>query len=197
MIETKETKIARKGVPTALGVISNALAAYLIAATAFYTSAISSLNSQVTNLKNQLATLQKQLNDVPNTTAYYQYHDEFGNVSLLSPNLNFSPPVSMYRALTIALESDGWNTASLSNKEVSVSLEYWKFSSNPSSNGSEWLHSVTQPAEDYSPVQINGTAYRYIWDISVEPKVGKCIPPLGLYWVDAATGEILSHGLVL
>jgi hypothetical protein len=181
---TKETKIARKGVLVALGIICVVLVAGLIATIAFYTFEISSL--------------QKQVNDLQNTTDYYPYHDEFGSVSLLSPGINFSPPVSMYRALTIALESDRWNASSLNNMEVRESLEYWEFSINSSSSGERRLHSVTQPAEDYSPVQVNGTTYRYIWDISVEPKVGwKSIPPLGLYWVDAATGEILSRGLIL
>lgn len=196
-VSEKETKIANKGVLITLGVICVVLVAGLITTIAVYTSAVSSLNVQVTNLQNQLAALQKQVNDLQNTTDFIRYRDEFGNVSLLSPNINFSPPVSMYRALIIALESDRWNASSLSNMEVRISLEYWGFP-NDSANGGGWLHYVTQPAKDYSPVQVNGTTYRYIWDINVEPSGDvKYIPPLGLYWVDAATGEIVPHGLLL
>ena len=185
--ETKETKTARKGVPITAGIICIVLIAGLLTTIAIYTSAISSLNSQVTNL-------QKQVNDLQNTTDFDRYFLEFGNVSLQSPNINFSPPVDMYRALTIALESDGWNASSLGNMQVYVDLEYREFLSN---YGSQWLHDVTQPAKDYSPVEINGTTYRYVWEIEVEPSNMNVIPPLGFYWVDAATGEIVPHGIMI
>lgn len=55
------------------------------------------------------------------------YYNEFGNVSLQSISYNFSPPVSIYRALKIALDSDDWNTTSLENMTVRVSLDYFKF----------------------------------------------------------------------
>jgi hypothetical protein len=179
-------KTVSRNVVIALGIICIVLVAGLVAAFAVYTLAISSLNSQSKNL-------QKQVNDPQNTTDFNSFFLEFGNVSVQSPSLNFSPPVDMYRALTIALESDNWNASSLSNMTVGASLEYWEFSS----NGACWLHDVTQPTEDYSPVQVNGTTYRYIWDIVVEPSGNiKGIPPPGLYWVDAATGEIVPHGIL-
>jgi type II secretory pathway pseudopilin PulG len=141
-------------------------------------------------------------------TAYY---NEFGNVSLQSISYNFSPPVSMYHALKIALDSDGWNTASLENKIVSASLEYREFYNdsiiikNPYDNttagpgkGAMLLHSVTQPVKDYSAVTVQNatytTTYRYIWDIVVKQNAGVTIPPPGLYWVDAATAEIIPTG---
>jgi hypothetical protein len=141
-------------------------------------------------------------------TAYYS---EFGNVSLQTISYNFSPPVSMYRALKIALESDGWNLTSLENMTVSASLEYREFWNdsiiikNPYDNttsgpgqGVEFLHSVTQPAKDYSAVAVNNATYsttdRYIWDIVVKQNAGVTIPPPGLYWIDAATAEIIPTG---
>ena len=82
---------------------------------------------------------------------------------------------------------------------VSASPEYWEFWSNSSGSGSELLHYVTQPANDYLPIQINGTTYRYIWDIVVDNSTYLVqyvphTPPLGLYWVDAATGELIPTG---
>jgi hypothetical protein len=53
---------------------------------------------------------------------------------------------------------------------------------------------VTQPAIDYSPVQVNDTTYRYIWDIVVQGNAGVLSIPPPLYWVDAATGEIVPTG---
>jgi hypothetical protein len=123
-----------------------------------------------------------------------QYYDEFNKSPALAYNYNFSPPISMYHALLIALESGGWTESSLINMTVRVFLEYTEFWSNSSSSGSEFLHEVTQPARDYSPVQVNGTTYRYIWDIVVENNVGLQMPPPGLYYVDAATGEIVPTG---
>ena len=141
-------------------------------------------------------------------TAYY---NEFGNVSLQSISYNFSPPVSMYHALKIALDNGGWNTASLENMTVRVSLEYREFWNNsiiiknPYDNatagpgqGAEFLHSVTQPVKDYSAVTVQNATYtityRYIWDIVVIQNAGVTIPPPGLYWVDAATAEIIPTG---
>jgi len=184
MSETKERKVALKSVLIALGIICIVLIAGLVTAIAVYTLAISSLNSQVTNL-------QKQVNDLQNTTDFDRFFLEFGNVSLRSPNINFSPPVNMYRALTIALESDEWNASSLSDMQVYVYFsKYW---SNNSSG--TYIQPVTEPPKDYSPIQVNGTTYRYIWEIEVEPSGNiLAIPPPGLYWVDVTTGEIVPHG---
>jgi len=59
----------------------------------------------------------QQSND-PYSTAYY---DEFNKTLTLAYNYPFSPPVSMYRALLIALTSGGWNATSLENMEISLS----------------------------------------------------------------------------
>jgi len=149
---------------------------------------LSSLNSKVTSLQTQVTEL---LNQTVQSSLHF---DEFGSVSILSRSYNFSPPVSMYNSLETALESDQWNASSLNDKIVRASLEYWEFWSNSSSSGSELLYYVMQPAKDYSPVQVNDTTYRYIWDIVVvqnpSPTAGVTWHPFGLYYVDAATGEI-------
>jgi cell division protein FtsB len=223
MSETKETKIARKSVLIALGIICIVLASSLVGTLVYYASlvndkdsAISALNSQisqltsnVTNLQNQATSLQTQVNELLNSTVQSSlYYDEFGSVSIMSRSYNFSPPVSMYTALRTALESDGWNESSLINDTVRVSLDYWEFIYSPISSGIQWLHAVTQPVKDYSPVEINSTygnswsttVYRYIWTIYVNenPFVNLVSVwqwhPLALYLVDAATGEIIPHG---
>jgi hypothetical protein len=114
----------------------------------------------------------------------------------------------MYRALKVALDSDNWNTTSLENMTVRVSLDYFKFTNTSSiikspydnttlgpSWGSEFLYPVTQPVKDYSAVTVsnatNTTTYRYIWSVTVDPASGFDIPPPGFYWVDAATAEII------
>ena len=134
-----------------------------------------------------------QLNALLNMTdsLYYDLcYDEFGNVSFQSPGYNFSPPVSMYHALWIALRSGGWNASSLSDRTVSAQILYMKFWSNPSQTGFEGLHEVTEPVEDYSPVQVNDTTYRYVWHICVALRgIPHSIPTN--YAVDAATGEMV------
>ncbi len=133
-------------------------------------------------------TVNQQKNDF---TAYY---NEFGNVSIQSISYNFSPPVSMYRALKIALENGGWNTTSLENMTVKISLDYCKFEGNSSFSSFGCLSTVTHPVNDYSPVTVNETTYRYIWYIIVEENSVISIPPPGLYMVDAATAEIVPTG---
>jgi hypothetical protein len=199
MSETKEGKLAGKGVFIALGIICIVLVAGLTVSIVAYTSIIRDRDNTISSLNSKVTSLQTQVNQFLNENDFILkdfilFNDEFGNVSVVIPSYDFSPPVSIYRALQIALESGRWNASSLSKMTVSVSLEYWEFWSNSSINGSEFLHDVTQPARDYSPVQVNSTTYRYIWYIVVDNNVGLQIPPPGFYWVDAATGEIVPPG---
>jgi hypothetical protein len=147
-----------------------------------------------------------------------QYRELFGSTPIVGGNYSFSPPVSMYRAILIGLESDGWNAASLENMKVYVSLDYYIFYTNvtalyqvaakenltlegrPNPNlnmtgtGFEQLHEVTEPAANYQPQFFSGVTIRYIWSISVEKDSGFGIPPPGYYMVDAATGELIPTG---
>jgi hypothetical protein len=201
--ETKPRRLVGRYAAIALGIVCILLTASLGGTITYYAASINNKDNEVnsrkatTNQSNAPIEDQNNTGEKQNSTNFILYYDEFGNVSVVSPSYNFSPPISMYRALRIALESDGWTASSLSDMTVSASLEYWEFWSNSSSSGSVLLHYVTQPPNDYSPVQVNGTTYRYIWDIVVEPSVGaRSIPPPGLYWVDAATAEIVPHGLL-
>src|ERR1017187_5072957 len=50
------------------------------------------------------------------------YYSEFGLIPNTNVNSSFTPPVSMYRALQIGLETDGWNKTSLNGLTVGVFL---------------------------------------------------------------------------
>ncbi len=151
-------------------------------------------------------------NMVMRTSGEVAFRREFGDVNVSSPVLGFSPPVPLYRALKLALEEGGWNQGSLRNMTVKVSLDYYEFTDNVTfaegnhtllSNGSYRIGEVTQPVDSYAPVIIqsatNGTiAYRYIWDIGIVHSNGLLsIPPPGLYWVDAATAEMVPTGILI
>ncbi|MGD0978059.1 MAG: hypothetical protein ABR962_02840 [Candidatus Bathyarchaeia archaeon] len=142
------------------------------------------------------------------STAYY---DEFNKTPTPSYNYSFSPPVSMYRALLIALESGGWNATSLKNMTINVELDYCVFLNNystPSGTatfgkgtgitpmwGFQVLYQVTHPPADWSPQQFNGSiAYRYVWTIIVQYSDLFAMPPPGYYLVDAATAELVPTG---
>jgi hypothetical protein len=123
------------------------------------------------------------------------FNSQFGSVLIVSPNYDFSPPITMYHALRIALESDDWNATSLQNMTVTVSLDYMEFTNSSTSSGFQVISTVTQPVRSYADVQVNSTTtYRYIWDIVVNRNQGISIPPIGLYYVDAQTGGIIPHG---
>lgn len=122
------------------------------------------------------------------TVDYNTFKHEFGNVPVESGNYTFSPPVSMYHALRIALEKGGWNTTSLENMTISAYLDYFEFFTNSSF---QFLSTVGRSETNYSPVIVNDTTYRHIWDISINPISGPEFPPPGLYFVDAATAEII------
>jgi hypothetical protein len=136
-----------------------------------------------------------QYESVKPSTDEIAFISEFENVLLVSPNYDFSPPITMYHALKIALESDGWNATSLENKTVTVSLDYMEFTNTSTSTGFQTVMTVTQPPQSYADVFVNSTAtYRYIWDIEVNNNHGFFIPLLGLYYIDAQTGGIIPTG---
>jgi hypothetical protein len=121
------------------------------------------------------------------------YYDEFNKTPTPAYNYNFSPPISMYHALLIALESGGWNATSLRNMKISVELDYCAFLNSPNESGGGPLYPVTHSVTDWSPKQVNYTTYRYVWTIIVYYSGPfKSIPPPGYYYVDAATGEFFA-----
>ena len=124
-----------------------------------------------------------------------QFNREFGYVAIVSRNYDFSPPISMYKALRLALESDGWKNTSLQNMTVTVSLDFVQFYNFSNGFGNGPITEVTQPQQSYADVQVNSTTVdRYIWDISIEKNGVQSMPPWSLYYVDAQTGDIIPTG---
>jgi hypothetical protein len=151
------------------------------------------------------------------------YHNLYGSTPLEGGNYSFSPPISMYRAVDIALASDGWNQSSLQNMTVHASLEKMVFytngsalleyadkenvtltgypsASNPSigtMSGFETLGEVTVPVDNYQPQFYDQVTVRYIWSITVMQNGGSSIPPPGISFVDASSGELVPVGLLI
>jgi hypothetical protein len=193
-----------------------------------FRSANDSLQAQVDSSQQTLKNLQANYTKLE---ADYQSHlqneaslqsafqDLFGSTPFVSVNYSFSPPIPMYLASIIALESGGWNKTNLANMTVHVSLNYdafWVNSTGPgeynATSGNETIHfssqvspswgfarirEVTEAANDYYPKMVNGTTYRYIWSVAVSQNGYNGIPPPGLYFVDAATAELVPAGLLI
>jgi len=165
---------------------------------------ISSLNSQISQLRSNVTDLQAQLDGnetlLKQTQAtvsdlyHHLYNVEFQNVRLVAPEYDFSPPISMYQALIIAFEGEGWNASRLveENRTVSVELVYVEIYKTNTSEGFQMLYEVTRPPTDYSPLRINYTTYRYTWSISILHVGYPCMATFN-YQVDAATGEIVDE----
>jgi DNA-binding HxlR family transcriptional regulator len=184
------------GGKTGLKSVAILLTALLIASSAFAVLEYS-----------QIATLQTEANRIGavnfDAMAYY---NEFGVIPATNVNASFAPPVSMYRALQIALQADGWNKTSLNGMRVSAYLTKWQQVTEPTYFNSSTWEPITiditgnqlttppsTPPSDYSPVYSNGVVYRYVWQITVQSPNGITIPPVGFSLVDAATGEIVPN----
>lgn len=142
---------------------------------------------------NQTIVLQKEFNQFNGNDAA-AYFNEFGVIPTTNVNSSFSPPISMYQALQIALENEGWNRASLQGMKVSAYLTYGETETNTTSySNTGIIGPVTSPPANYSDVYSNDVIYRYIWEITVEGSTGITIPPLGFSLIDASTGEILHN----
>ena len=130
------------------------------------------------------------------------YYNEFGVIPATNVNSSFAPPVSMYRALQMALQANGWNKTSLNGMRVGAYLTNAEtVADSNASNGNGTImffhepisRSETSPPSDYAPVYGNGVIYRYVWQIIVQNSTGVTIPPIGFTLIDAATGEILPN----
>jgi DNA-binding HxlR family transcriptional regulator len=134
------------------------------------------------------------------------YYNEFGVIPASNVNSSFTPPVSMYRALQMALQAGGWNKTSLNGMRVGAYLKHWKTSTNPIAfNYSEPIviniaeafygifDQVTTPPSDYSPVYGSDAVYRYVWQIVVDNSTVIEMPPPGFALIDAATGQMLPN----
>ena len=141
---------------------------------------------------NQTTVLQKEFNQLNGKDAA-AYYNEFGVIPTTNVNSSFSPPISMYQALQIALENEGWNKTSLNGKVVGAYLMNGETDTNTTSYFNTGVTGpVTSPPANYSDVYGNGVIYRYIWEIIVQNSTG-FNHPVGFSVIDASTGEILHN----
>jgi DNA-binding HxlR family transcriptional regulator len=194
---TKETRVKTHSSKGKKGTKSVAvvLAALLIVSSAFAVFQYS-----------QIATLQREIDRIGEVNFdAMAYYSEFGVIPATNVNASFAPPVSMYRALQIALQNDGWNKTSLNGMRVGAYLAKWQaITEQTYFDSATWepitiditSRQLTAPPTDYSPVYSNGIVYRYVWQIIVQGPSGITIPPIGFSLVDAATGEIVPKPLL-
>jgi hypothetical protein len=159
----------------------------------------------------QASNLQKQVNDF-NAAAYYNeaaaYYNEFGVIPTTNVNSSFAPPISMYHALQIGLDSQGWNKTSLKGTLVYAYLMNWVMYTNGTAPAgftvgyAETIGSLgLTPPENYSKTYGNGVVYGYGWAIEVwnatqTPIPTEPLPFLGYSLVDATTGQILPTSAI-
>lgn len=164
--------------------------AFLLAALLIVSSAAASYEY------NQVAMLRRETT-FPNglTPDAASYYSQFASVVPNSTTSSaFAPPVSMYKALTIGLNADGWNKTALQGLTIMINLMQWETFTNATSsnNVSESIGPVTTPSASYSTVNINGVIYRYVWLITIY-KLG---PPTVTYetiLIDSSTGQIIRN----
>jgi hypothetical protein len=119
--ETRPPRVLGRYAGTALGTVCILLTAGLGGTITYYAASINNKDNEVNSQKgmtnqsnvpiedqnNTINQLNTQANNSQNSTNFILHYDEFGNVSIVGPSYNFSPPISKYQAVRIALESDG------------------------------------------------------------------------------------------
>ncbi len=143
---------------------------------------------------NQTTALMKEFNQLNGNEAA-AFYNVFGVIPTTNVNSAFSPPISMYQALLMALENEAWNKTSLTGLSVSAYLMKDETATNNTLPGTNIINSiipVTKPPANYSDVYRNGMIYQYIWEIAVGNATG-IRHPLGFTVIDASTGQILPN----
>jgi DNA-binding HxlR family transcriptional regulator len=118
------------------------------------------------------------------------YYNEFGVIPTTNANSSYSPPISMYKALLLALDADGLNKTSLSGMNIDASLGIMQTAINGSFTS---IMPLTKIPSNYSGGMENGIIYRYVWQIIVEnsfPLTSAFVLPM-MVLVDASTGQII------
>ena len=120
------------------------------------------------------------------------FYNEFGIIPASNFACPFSPPISMYRALQIGLESEGWNKTSLVDKIVEADFVYVFVDTGAMADGVVINRRVTTPPANYSSVEFPFAGVdEYAWEITVNNVANASSQPLGLSLVDAQTGSLL------
>jgi len=110
----------------------------------------------------------------------------------INQNSTFQTPISKSQAIGIALVYGGWNVSLLEGMAVEASLRYMGFEQTANSYSFWVISEVATPPSSYSALQNGTITYRYIWYVIVHDEYLLSIPPPGTYFIDAATGEIVS-----
>ncbi len=136
----------------------------------------------------------------PESAAYY--NSQFGSI-VPSTNVNssFAPPISMYQALLIGLESQGYTKTLLQGMSISINLSHWYMIANSTSGtmqggGLNGLLPMTNPPENYSDIYSNGVIYLYVWQIDIQRtdlmSLSNSVLPQQIL-VDASTGSLVTE----
>ena len=136
----------------------------------------------------------------PEAAAYY--NSQFGSI-VPSTNVNssFAPPISMYQALLIGLESQGYTKTLLQGMSISINLSHWYMIANSTSGtmqggGLNGLLPMTNPPENYSDIYSNGVIYLYVWQIDIQRtdlmSLSNSVLPQQIL-VDASTGSLVTE----
>ena len=134
--------------------------------------------------------LSLHLNSPISQEAYF--YIRFGVVPKSNFAYPFSPPVSMYRALLIGLESQGYNRISLRGMSVTADFVYAFTDTGTFVGGSQIVRQVTTPPTNYSPtIVVLAGVYEYAWAITVNHATNPSSPPVRFCLVDAQTGSLL------
>lgn len=143
---------------------------------------------------NQASNLQKEAASFNGNYAATAYFNEFGVFPNTHVNASFTPPISMYQALMIGLNADGYNKTSLQGWTIDVYLMPWETGNSTGSNmvGGD----MTTTPRNYSDITTDGVTYQYVWQIVIS-KGGLIggVHPWNLIMIDASTGQIVPNPL--
>jgi len=150
---------------------------------------------------NQSTKPQKEVTAADYYTAYY---NEFGIVPITNVNSSFTPPISIYHALQIGLDSLGWNKTSIQGTMVYATLETWAMYTNntvPAGFSRGYAQNTgdvgSVPPKNYSHTYGSGVVLGYGWETEVLNSTeipvseGGFSGILGNCLVDAMNGQIL------
>ena len=117
------------------------------------------------------------------------YYSEFGVIPTTNTNSSYSPPISIYKALQIALEAEGLNKTLINGMNVDASLTTIQTATNGTYCS---MIPLTNIPTDYSDVHGNDIIYQYAWEITVS-NASRPSYMRDFIFIDASTGQILPN----
>jgi hypothetical protein len=104
-------------------------------------------------------------------------------------NSSYTPPISMYKALQIAIEADGRNKTLLNGMNIDARLTTIQTATNGTFSS---VSPLTNIPIDYSDVYGNGIIYQYAWEITIS-NASRPTYMRSFTFIDASTGQILPN----